>query len=329
LIITRTPLRISIGGGGTDLPSYYERNGGMVISAAINKYVYIAVNRTFTDDYFIKYSELERATDVSEIRHPIVREALQMHSVGPSLELVSLADIPAGTGLGSSGTFTVGLLRALYALKREHVSAGALAEEACHIEIERLGRAVGKQDQYIAAFGGLTCFDFATDGRVHVSPLAISQQTLHDLEEHLLLFFTGYSRQAEALLEHQKTQSEKGDSSMIQNLDNVVRVGAEVKAALEAGDTGHFADLMHEHWEIKRARLTASSGNQDAEINRWYELGRASGARGGKLVGAGGGGFLLFYAEDPAKLREAMAAENLHEVRFAFDHDGSTVVTRD
>jgi len=329
LIITRTPLRISIGGGGSDLPSYYARNGGMVIAAAINKYVYIGLNRTFTDDYFIKYSELERATDVSEIRHPIVREALLMHAVGPSLELVSLADIPAGTGLGSSGTFTVGLLRALYALKREHVSAGALAEEACHIEIDRLGRAVGKQDQYIAAFGGLTCFDFATDGRVHVSPLAISQETLHDLEEHLLLFFTGYSRQAEALLQHQKIQSEKGDSSMIKNLDSVVRIGAEVKAALEAGDTGHFADLMHEHWEIKRARLSVSSDNQDAEINRWYELGRASGARGGKLVGAGGGGFLLFYAQEPAKVREAMAAEKLPEVRFAFDHDGSTVVTRD
>ena len=329
MIITRTPLRISIGGGGSDLPSYYARNGGMVIAAAINKYVYIGLNRTFTDDYFIKYSELERATDVSEIRHPIVREALLMHAVGPSLELVSLADIPAGTGLGSSGTFTVGLLRALYALKREHVSAGALAEEACHIEIDRLGRAVGKQDQYIAAFGGLTCFDFATDGRVHVSPLAISQETLHDLEEHLLLFFTGYSRQAEALLQHQKIQSEKGDSSMIKNLDSVVRIGAEVKAALEAGDTGHFADLMHEHWEIKRARLSVSSDNQDAEINRWYELGRASGARGGKLVGAGGGGFLLFYAQEPAKVREAMAAEKLPEVRFAFDHDGSTVVTRD
>jgi D-glycero-alpha-D-manno-heptose-7-phosphate kinase len=329
LIITRTPLRISIGGGGSDLPSYYGRNGGMVVAAAINKYVYIGVNRTFTNDYFIKYSELERATDVSEIRHPIVREALQMHAVGPSLELVSLADIPAGTGLGSSGTFTVGLLRALYALKREHVSAGALAEEACHIEIDRLGRAVGKQDQYIAAFGGLTCFDFATDGKVHVSPLAISQETLHDLEEHLLLFFTGYSRQAEALLQHQKTQSEKGDSAMIENLDNVVRIGAEVKAALEAGDTSRFADLMHEHWEIKRARLSSSSDNQDAEINRWYELGRASGARGGKLVGAGGGGFLLFYAQEPAKVREAMANEKLPEVRFAFDHDGSTVVTRD
>ena len=328
MIITRTPLRISLGGGGTDLPSYYRRHGGQVISAAINKYIFIGINRTFTDDYFIKYSEHERVTEVEQIQHPIVRHALLQNPVGP-VEIVSMADIPAGTGLGSSGTFTVGLLRALYAMKREHVSAGALAEEACRIEIELLGRAVGKQDQYIAAFGGLTCFDISTDGRVHMSPLTISQQTLHDLEEHLLLFFTGYSREAEALLEHQKTQSEKGDSRMIQNLDTVIRIGAQVKAALEAGDTGHFADLMHEHWEIKRARLTASSGNQDAEINRWYELGRASGARGGKLVGAGGGGFLLFYAEEPAKLREAMAAENLQEVRFAFDHDGSTVVTRD
>ena len=329
MIITRTPLRISIGGGGTDLPSYYQRHGGMVIAAAINKYVYIGVNRTFTDDYFIKYSELERAKNLGDIKHPIVREALQMHGVGPALEIVSLADIPAGTGLGSSGTFTVGLLRALYALKREHVSAGAVAEEACHIEIDRLGRAVGKQDQYIAAFGGLTCFEFCTDGRVHVAPLSISQDTLHDLEEHLLLFFTGYSRQADALLEQQKSLSEDGDASMIRNLDNVVRIGNEVKAALEHGDTGSFADLMHEHWENKRARLRGAAGNQDDRINRWYEVGRDNGARGGKLVGAGGGGFLLFYAEEPGKVREAMAGENLQEVRFSFDHDGSAVVIRD
>jgi D-glycero-alpha-D-manno-heptose-7-phosphate kinase len=329
VIITRTPLRISLGGGGTDLPSYYRRNGGTVIAAAVNKYIYIGINRTFTDDYFIKYSEMERAREISEIRHPIVREALQLHQVGPSLEIVSLADIPSGTGLGSSGTFTVGLLRALYALKHEHVSAGALAEQACHVEIDLLGRPVGKQDQYIAAFGGLTCIDIATDGAVHVSPLAITQETLHDLEEHLLLFFTGYSRDTEALLSQQRSKSEAGDEGMIQNLDAVVRIGAEVKAALERGDTAAFADLMHEHWKLKRKRLSESTENQDDTINRWYEAGRASGARGGKLVGAGGGGFLLFYAENPTSLRAAMAAENLPEVRFAFDHDGSAVVIRD
>ena len=191
MLITRTPLRISIGGGGTDLASYYSRHGGFVISAAIDRYVYIAVNRTFTDDYFLKYAALERVKQIDEIDHPIIRTALQQHPIGPSLEIVSVADIPAGTGLGSSGTFTVGLLRALHAYKREPVTPGDLAEEACHIEIDLLDRPAGKQDQYIASFGGITCFEIEQDGRVHVSPLSISTPTLHDLEEHLLMFFTG------------------------------------------------------------------------------------------------------------------------------------------
>ncbi|OLE38143.1 MAG: galactokinase [Actinobacteria bacterium 13_1_20CM_3_68_9] len=326
MLITRTPVRISLGGGGTDLPSYYRRFGGVVVAAAINRYVYIAINRTFTDDYFLKYSELERVKDVRDIRHPIFREALTLHQVGPSVEVVSLADIPSGTGLGSSGTFTVGLLRALYAFKREHVVTNALAEEACRIEIERLSRSVGKQDQYIAAFGGLTCFEFSTDGEVTVSPLRISNETLHDLEERLLLFFTGYSRSADTMLDDQKQRSESGDQGMLENLHTVARIGKLVKEALEDGDLRRFAALMHEHWEHKRARTGGMSSNA---IDRWYEVGRASGALGGKLVGAGGGGFLMFYAEQPASLREAMAREGLAELRFSFDHDGSSVIVRD
>jgi D-glycero-alpha-D-manno-heptose-7-phosphate kinase len=325
MLITRTPLRISLGGGGTDLPSYYRRVGGMVISAAITKYVYIGINRTFTNDYFLKYSELERVRDVHDIRHPIIREALTAHPVGPSLEIVSLADIPSGTGLGSSGTFTVGLLRALHAFKREHVVTGALAEEACSIEIDRLGRAAGKQDQYIAAYGGLTCFEFCPDGEVRVSPLRISTETLHDLEERLLLFFTGYSRSAESILEDQKTRSEQGDRAMLENLDYILHIGSRVRAALEHGDTPRFAALMHEHWEHKRSR---SGGMSSGEIDHWYEVGMASGALGGKLVGAGAGGFLMFYAEDPASVRHAMVREGLSELRFAFDHDGSSVIVR-
>ena len=315
MIITRTPL-----------PSYYSRCGGLVISAAISKYIYIGINRTFTDDYFIKYSELERARDVTEIRHPIVREALLLHPIGPALEIVSLADIPAGTGLGSSGAFTVGLLRALYATKREHVAAHSLAEEACHIEIERLGRAVGKQDQYIAAFGGLTCLRFEPDGRVHVSPLQIPHPALLDLEERLLLFFTGYARDAEEQLEVQRARSEQGDPDMLGNLATIARLGCRVKEALESGDTAGFADLMDEHWQLKRER---SAGMSSGRINHCYDLGIANGARGGKLVGAGGGGFLLFYATDPARLRGAMSCAGLTEVRFTFDHDGSSVTVRD
>jgi D-glycero-alpha-D-manno-heptose-7-phosphate kinase len=326
MLITRTPLRVSLGGGGTDLPSYYKRAGGLVISAAISKYVYVAINRTFTNDYFLKYSELERVSDVKDIRHPIIREALALHNAGSSLEIVSLADIPSGTGLGSSGTFTVGLLKALYALNREHVVTSALAEEACHIEIDRLGRSVGKQDQYIAAFGGITCFEFCADGEVKVSPLAISNDTLHDLEERLLLFFTGYSRDADTMLSDQKQKSEGGDQAMLDNLNSIAHIGAQVKTSLESGDTHGFAALMHEHWQRKRARTV---GMSSGKIDRLYEIGTSNGALGGKLVGAGAGGFLMFYANDPPALRAAMAKEELEELRFAFDFDGSTVIVRD
>jgi D-glycero-alpha-D-manno-heptose-7-phosphate kinase len=326
MLITRTPLRISLGGGGTDLPSYYRRFGGMVVSAAINKYVYIGINRTFTENYFLKYSEMELVSSVSEIRHPIMREALTMHPVGPAVEIVSLADIPGGTGLGSSGTFTVGLLRALYAFQRRHVVTSSLAEEACSIEIDRLGRAVGKQDQYIAAFGGLTCCEFCADETVRVSALRISNETLHDLEERLLLFFTGYSRSADAILEDQRTRSEQGDQSMLDNLHMIARIGHEVRRSLESGDTERFGALMHEHWQHKRTRSHDMSSSQ---IDRWYDVGMANGALGGKLVGAGAGGFLMFYAGNPAALRHAMAGEGLSELRFAFDLDGSAIVVRD
>jgi D-glycero-alpha-D-manno-heptose-7-phosphate kinase len=326
MIITRTPLRISLGGGGSDLSSYYRRHGGVVISAAINRYIYVGVNRTFTDDYFLKYAQMERVREVTEIAHPIIREALTLHPVGPSLEIVSLADIPAGTGLGSSGSFTVGLLRALYAFKREHVATSALAMEACHIEIDLLGRAVGKQDQYIAAFGGLTCLEFCPDDTVRVSPLMISNDTLHDLEEHLLLFFTGYARDAESMLEDQRKRSEGGDQAMLDNLRSVTRIGLQVKEALERGDTRGFATLMHEHWQHKKKR---TSGMSSEAINRWYDVGMENGALGGKLVGAGAGGFLLFYADNQSGVREAMGREGLTEVRFIFDHDGSTLVVRD
>jgi D-glycero-alpha-D-manno-heptose-7-phosphate kinase len=298
----------------------------MVVSAAINRYIYVGINRTFTDDYLIKYAEMERRRSVEEIVHPIIREALRAHSIGPALELISLADIPAGTGLGSSGSFTVGLLRAIYAFKREHVTAHHLAEEACEIEIAKLGRPVGKQDQYIAAYGGLQCFEFDIDGRVTVSPLRIPAPALHDLEERLLLFFTGYSRDADEQLQQQRDRSTTGDDAMLGSLDAVAALGQQVREALEVGDTHGFARLLHEHWQGKRRR---SIGMSSEEIDGWYEVGMANGALGGKLVGAGGGGFLLFYAEDTQALRAAMAREGLDEVRFSFDLDGSTVIVRD
>ncbi len=326
MIIIRVPLRITLGGGGTDLPSYYQEFGGFVLSAAISKYIFIAINRTFTPDYVLKYSALERVERPGDIEHPIVREVLAAHDIGPSVEIVSLADIPSGTGLGSSGAFTVGLLHAVYAFRRDHVSAGDLADEACSIEIGRLGRPVGKQDQYAAAFGGIRCLEFSPGGQVAVSPLAISADTMYDLQEHLLMFFTGYSRDADRVLAEQRTRSEDGDQQIIDNLHYVKELGLRCKATLEEGDTEGFAAIMHEHWEHKKKRSALMS---NPIIDRGYQVGRDAGALGGKLVGAGAGGFLLFYTRDPRRLRQAMRAEGFSEVRFTFDHDGSTVVARD
>ncbi len=326
MLITRAPLRVSIGGGGTDLPSYYERRGGFVISAAIDKYIFIALNRTFTSDYLIKYSKLERVERREEIEHRIVREAFDIHGVEPGIEMVSVADIPAGTGLGSSGTFTVALLRAIHALQRRHATAGALAEQAAHIEIDRLGESVGKQDQYIAAFGGITCFDFQPDGSVKAVPLNIDEETLALLEERLMLFFTGYTRSAGGVLDEQKKRSEADDAAMLDGLDRTKQLGEEIRRELEGGNPSGFGELMNEHWQRKRAR---SQGMSNPQIDHWYDLGMANGALGGKLVGAGAGGFLMFYADDPEKLRAAMAEEDVTEMRFRFDLDGATVVARD
>jgi D-glycero-alpha-D-manno-heptose-7-phosphate kinase len=325
VIITRTPLRITLGGGGTDLPSYYERFGGVVISAAIDKHIYISSNASFTPDYFLKYSSFERVERAADIDHPIMREVLLAHDIEPSVEIVSMADIPAGTGLGSSGSFTVGLLQTIYAMKRDHVGAAKVAAEACRIEIERLGRPVGKQDQYVAAFGGLKIYHFEPDGSVKVSPLRISDATFHDLQDHLLMFFTGYSRAADKVLEEQRAKSTADDPAMLDNLHYVKKLGLQTQVALENGDCEGFAALMHEHWEHKKKRSSAMS---NPNIDRWYELGRENGALGGKLVGAGAGGFLLFYTREPGRLRNAMAADGLAEVRFRFDNDGSVVLVR-
>ena len=326
MIITRTPLRITLGGGGTDLPSYYERFGGLVLSAAIDRYIYVAINRTFTDDYFLKYSAVERVQRIDDIEHPIIREALRLHPIGPSIELVSVADIPAGTGLGSSGTFTVGLLKGIYAYMRQNVTADQIAAEACQIEMDILGRPVGKQDQYAAAYGGLECLSLERDGKVSVASLGISTQTLHDLQEHLCMFFTGYSRNADEILEEQRTQSAGGDAEMIESLHSVKAIGQSSLDALQQGDTAAFGTLMNDHWEHKKRR---SSTMSNPAIDAWYRMGMENGALGGKLVGAGSGGFLLFYAKDTDQLRRSFSSEGLTEVRFQFDHDGAVVLVRD
>lgn len=324
MIITRSPLRISLGGGGTDLPSYYRKHSGFLIAAAINKYVYITVHETFVNDLIIKYSKLERVSAADEVQHPIFREALKLLDIKETnLEITSMADIPAGTGLGSSGSFTTGLLKALHTYRKNLVHPRELAEQACHIEIERLNESVGKQDQYIAAFGGLTCFQFLPNDHVEVWPLKIDTETLYNLEDNLLLFFTGYSRSASSILKDQDDKSKNRDQSMIDNLHFVKELGWQSKEALEAGDLTRFAELMRTHWEWKRQR---SSGMSNGDIDHWYDLAMQNGALGGKLIGAGGGGFLMFYAEDKARLRHAMTGAGLKEVRFQFDWDGTKTI---
>ena len=327
MIIARSPLRVSLGGGGTDLPSYYREHEGFLLAAAIDKYVFVTVMRPFTPGVFLKYSNLENVKKIHEIKHPIIREVLTMEGLEvPQVEITTLADIPSGTGLGSSGSFTTALIKAVYAHRRKLILPQDLAELACHVEIDRLQEPIGKQDQYIAAFGGLTCFTFHKDNRVTAKPLKISRETLHDLEDHLLLFFTGFSRSAGGILKDQKVRTQKNDAEMLKNLHTVKELGFRSRDALETGDCKKFGQIMHEHWEHKKRR---SGGMSNPKIDEWYELGMKNGAVGGKLVGAGGGGFLMFYAGDRKKLRLAMAKAGLEEVRFRFDFEGTKIVLND
>jgi len=325
MVITRSPLRISLGGGGTDLPSYYRKHGGFLISAAINKYVYITLHRTFAKEILLKYSKLERVLDVDDIEHPIFRECLKELGIADGhIEIASHADIPAGTGLGSSGSFTTALIKALSAYNNKIMSTRLLAEQACKIELDRLGEPIGKQDQYIAAFGGVTLFEFFPDERVEISPVRMKKETLYDLEDNLILFFTGYSRQASSILKEQDDKSRSGDDEIIENLHFVKALGKQSLEALESGELTKFGELMNVHWEHKKRR---SGSITNPKIDQWHSLAMKNGAVGGKLIGAGGGGFLLFYAEDKTRLRHALMKAGLEEVRFGFDFEGTKVVT--
>ena len=324
MIIARSPLRISLGGGGTDVPSYYEEHEGFLLAAAINKYVYVTVMRPFAEGIYLKYSEIEHLSQVADVKHPIIREALtELKLRTPQIEITTLADIPSGTGLGSSGSFTTALIKALFAHYRKNIHPKELAELACEIEINRLHEPIGKQDQYIAAFGGITEFRFARDGSVYSQPLNLSVETTHDLEDNLLLFFTGISRSAGLILKDQVTKSQSHDQKMLDNLHFTKDLGLRSKDALIQGNTTKFGELMHEHWEHKKSR---STGMSNQFIDDVYNLALKSGAVGGKLVGAGGGGFLMFYANDKEKLRAQMSKLGLEEVRFQFDFEGTKVI---
>lgn len=326
MIITRTPLRLSLGGGGTDLPSYYGEYGGFVISAAITKYAYVSANRSFFPGYILKYSEMEKVMERSQIRHRLMREALNVYDVQGPIEIVSIADVPAGTGLGSSGTFLVGLIHAIHGFSRNPVGPEALAQEAVEIEMNRLQEPVGKQDQYIAAYGGILCQEYRPDGSVKVYSLKMAEAAIQELRDSLMLFFVGTTRDASSILSDQKARSEQGDKQMLEGLHFIKDLGLEIQKVLEAGQIARFGDLMHEHWLRKRGR---SKGMCNSAIDDLYELGRGKGgAIGGKLVGAGGGGFLLFSTQNRSRLRNVMSEAGISEMDFTFDFDGSIILAR-
>ncbi len=327
MIITRSPLRISLGGGGTDLPSYYEEHGGFLIAAAIDRHIYINVHQRFEEGFVLKYSRVEEAANIEDLHHPIIREALKLVGVTQrNLEIASMADIPAGTGLGSSGSFTTALLKALHTLRKNIVRPAEIAAQACQIEIEKLHEPVGKQDQYIAAVGGVTSFHFLPGGSVEVLPVELDEETLFNLQDNLLMFFTGYTRSASKILKEQDEKTKSLDKAMVDNLHFIKELGVRSKEAIESGNLQEFARLMDVHWQRKKER---SGGMSNAQINEWYDYAMANGALGGKLIGAGGGGFLMFYTEQSTRLRRAMRERGLREVRFRFDFEGTKIVAQD
>jgi D-glycero-alpha-D-manno-heptose-7-phosphate kinase len=324
LIIGRSPLRISLGGGGTDLPSYYRRHGGFVVAAAITKYVYVSMHETEHREMLLRYSQIERPQRIDDIHHPIIREALRLTGIaGPNIEITSMADIPAGTGLGSSGSFATCLLKVLHNFKRQNIHPRELAEMACHIEVDLLKDPVGKQDQYIAAHGGVTVFEFRPDDSVTTRALRASADTLDLLEDNLVMVSTKLHRIAAQVLKEQDDRTRADDAEMVDNLHRVKELGQRSLEAIESGNIGELGPLMNEHWQHKKKRSKVMS---NPEIDRWYDLAMANGALGGKLIGAGGGGFLLFYTEQKARLRSVLRAEGLTEVKLGFDYEGTKIL---
>jgi D-glycero-alpha-D-manno-heptose-7-phosphate kinase len=320
VIVTQTPLRISFAGGGTDLAAYYEQREGFVVSTAIDKFAYVIVKERFDEDIYLNYMRKEIVQDVEAIEHELIREAMRMAGVERGVEVTLLSDIPSqGSGLGSSSSFTVGLLNALYAYCGEQVTAERLAREACEIEIERLGKPIGKQDQYIAAYGGLRSFRFHRDGSVDVQRLPVDPHELRELGSRLYLFFTGRTRKADAILSEQRQQT--GDR--MSELDGIKGLAEELEALLAAGEIDRLGETLHANWELKR-RL--ASGISDAAIEEMYERSRASGALGGKICGAGGGGFLLVYCPPDRHERLSKGMRDHRMLPFSLERDGSKVI---
>lgn len=323
MIISRTPLRMSFVGGGTDLPSFYRKFGGAVVSTAINKCVYITVNQKFDDRIRVSYSRTEEADTVAGVQHPLVRETMRELNVHGGIEITSVADIPSkGSGLGSSSAFTVGLLHALHAFSGRYASAAQLAREACTIEIERCGEPIGKQDQYAAAFGGFNFIQFNPDDSVSVEPILCQRETLLKLQENIVVFYTGISRSASAVLQRQQT-AVAGSEAKQQAMQRMAALARDLKTELQRNNIGAFGEIIHEGWELKRSIASEISSS---EIDGWYAAARKAGASGGKLLGAGSGGFLMFYA--PAETHAAIecALPGLRRIPMQFEPQGSRIV---
>jgi D-glycero-alpha-D-manno-heptose-7-phosphate kinase len=325
MIVSRAPVRFSLGGGGTDLPAYAERFGGFLVSAAIDKYIYVTASKRFHHDIRLAYSKTEIVPTVDRIEHRIFREALRMTQIEHSIELTSVADLPANSGLGSSSSFTVALLNALHTWKREFVSSRQLAEEASELEMVRLGEPIGKQDQYIAAFGSVTALTFERDGSVIVEPVPVRDEVMDELEQNLVIIWSGVERPARMVLSEQGERLRSLEPDVIERMHAIKEIGREVHRLLVAGDVDRYGELLHHHWTQKRK---LASKMTDAILDEHYEAARAAGALGGKLMGAGGGGFFMFYARpgDRRRLIEAMTARGLRQLRFRFDLDGARIV---
>lgn len=325
MIITKTPFRVTLGGGGTDLPSFYQEHGGFILAVGIDKYMYLNLNTPILDDFIrVQYSRTEVVHYIEEVQHTLAREALRFFRVENGIEIVSIADIPAGTGLGSSSCYLVGLLNAMHTLTHTPVSPQILAEEACNIELQRLQKPIGKQDQYMAAFGGITTLDIAKDGSVAVTRLCLSSELLENLESNTLLFYTGGIRDAAAILEKQNTDTQRKLRRVVGSLSEIKDIGVEIRDSILQGNLYRFGELLDVHWQAKK-RL--SDGITNRQIDDWYELAKRNGAIGGKISGAGGGGFLMLYCEgDKTRLREALRGAGLRELNFRFEFEGSKVV---
>ncbi len=323
MIITRTPFRLSLGGGGTDLPSYYTQRGGFFVSGAVDKYVHVAVNPRFEQDSIrVSYSKTEIVDDASKLEHPLVREGLDVVGIKKGIEIVSVADAPAATGLGSSGSFCVVLLRALHAYLQEEASSQFVAEEACNIAMNRLKEPSGKQDEYVAACGGIKSYEIDVDGEVKVQPLKLTINNLAELEANTLMFYTGITRSSSSVLSKQKTAIEKDGATA--KMDRIKEIGYKVRDALASGNLTRFGELLDEHWKVKRGIVSAMSSEK---IDHWYSVAKDHGALGGKIAGGGGGGFLMLYSENGrSKLRAAMAKEGLVEHRIHFEPEGSKII---